>query len=99
MNTRTVAYVTQAPSPITVISGANHQRSVRRVFAAMAARWRTLPGSPAGGGAVLVVIYVSLTGPGRYDGHGWCSGGARGAGEDPQPRYLRPRRCTRYAAR
>jgi len=64
----------------------------------MAARCRTLPGSPAGGGAVLVVIYVSLTGPGLADGHWWCYRRGRADRGDPQPRHLRPRRCTRYAA-
>ncbi|GIJ35633.1 hypothetical protein Vse01_47810 [Micromonospora sediminimaris] len=59
MKTRTVAYATHALSPITVISGANHQRSVRNVFAAMAARART----PRGFVADDVIRVVSLTGP------------------------------------
>ena len=61
MKTRTVAYATQALSPITVISGANHQRSVRNVFAAMAARAR----APRGLVAVEVIRVVSSTGPSR----------------------------------
>ncbi|GIJ23155.1 hypothetical protein Vlu01_37790 [Micromonospora lutea] len=44
---------------MTVISGANHQRSVRNVFAAMAARART----PCGLVADDVIRVVSLTGP------------------------------------
>ena len=64
MKTRTVAYATQALSPTTVISGANHQRSVRNVFAAMAARAR----APRGLVAVDVIRVVSSTGPyGRAD--------------------------------
>src|SRR3990170_2088917 len=56
MKTRTVAYATQPPSPMTVMSGASHHRSVRSVFAAMAARARA-PGLVA----VVVILYVSLT--------------------------------------
>ncbi|GAB3143458.1 hypothetical protein GCM10027290_19790 [Micromonospora sonneratiae] len=55
MKTRTVAYVTQAPSPTTVISEGSHQRSVRNVFAVMAARRRSPPGLVA-----VVVIPLCL---------------------------------------
>ena len=40
MKTRNVAYATQAIRPTTVSSGASHHRSVRSVFAAIAARGR-----------------------------------------------------------
>ncbi|GAA4574973.1 hypothetical protein GCM10023176_43270 [Micromonospora coerulea] len=61
MKTRTVAYATQAVSPAKVSSGASHQRSVRNVFAAIAARVR----APRGLVADDVIRVVSLTGPSR----------------------------------
>ncbi|GAB3175054.1 hypothetical protein GCM10027259_15920 [Micromonospora palomenae] len=65
MKTRTVAYATQALSPRKVSSGASHHRSVRNVFAAMAARAR----APSGFVAVDVIRVVSLTGPSRAADH------------------------------
>ncbi|GGM45210.1 hypothetical protein GCM10011608_32470 [Micromonospora sonchi] len=76
MKTRTVAYVIHAPSPMTVASGANHQRSVRNVFAAMAARAR----APRGFVADDVIRVVSLTGPST--GGGTLPAGMR-TGEPP----------------
>ena len=58
MNTRTVAYVSQATRPMTVSSGASHHRSVRNVFAAIAARGRGAAGAADGGLADVVVIFV-----------------------------------------
>jgi hypothetical protein len=58
MYTRTRPYKSQALRPTKVISGGNHHRSVRNVFAAIAARERPAPGLVA-----VVVINVSLTVP------------------------------------
>ncbi|BCJ60366.1 hypothetical protein Jiend_37880 [Micromonospora endophytica] len=78
MKTRTVAYAIHALSPMTVISGANHQRSVRNVFAAMAARAR----APRGFVADDVIRVVSLTGP--FTGGGTLPVGTR-TGEPTAP--------------
>src|SRR3954452_8278051 len=75
--------MTQAASPTKVTSGGNHHRSVRNVFAAIAARARPPRLSAGAAGLVVVVVIPAL--PDRAQ----TVGAPRERRRSPQPSSVR----------